>query len=172
MTTTLIVTEKPDAALHVAEALGGRHKPKKVAVGGVPFFEVLDDQERILVCSALGHLYAVAAKGKESRAQYPVWDFSWQPKNLVERGQKRQGKWIESIAKVSKEADRFVNACDYDLEGSLIGYTILKYACGGADTKARRMKFSTLTPKELREAYSSLSPELDFTLAYAGMCRH
>src|SRR5208283_5512600 len=37
---------------------------------------------------------------------------------------------------------------------------------------ARRMKFSTLTPKELREAYSKLLPELDFTLAYAGMCRH
>ena len=172
MTTTLIVTEKPDAALHVAEALGGKRKPKKISVSGVPFFEVADDQERILVCSALGHLYAVAAKGKEARSQYPVWDFSWQPKNLVERGQKRQGKWIESIAKVSKEADQFVNACDYDLEGSLIGYTVLKYACGGADRKARRMKFSTLTPKELRDAYSNLSPELDFTLAYAGMCRH
>ena len=172
MVTTLIVTEKPDAALHVAEALGGKRKPKKVSVGGVPFFEVSDAEEKILVCSALGHLYAVAAKSKEARSQYPVWDFSWQPKHLVERGQKRQGKWIESISKISKEADRFVNACDYDLEGSLIGYTVLKYACAGADQKAKRMKFSTLTPKELREAYANLSAKLDFTLAYAGMCRH
>jgi len=170
--TTLIVTEKPDAALHVAEALSPERKPRKVNVGGVPFFEVKSKEERILVCSALGHLYAVGAKGNESRSEYPVWDFSWKPKHFVERGQNRQEKWIQSISKVSKEADRFINACDYDIEGSLIGYTILKYACHGADQKAQRMKFSTLTVKELREAYEKPLPQLDFSLAYAGMCRH
>jgi len=172
MATALILTEKPDAALHVAEALSGRRKPKKVNVDGVPFFEVQGQEERIFVCSALGHLYAVAAKSTESRSQYPVWDFSWKPKHLVERGQKKQEKWIQSISKVSKEADRFINACDYDIEGSLIGYTILKYACNGADQKAQRMKFSTLTTKELKDAYQKVLPELDFPLAYAGMCRH
>ena len=170
--TTLIVTEKPDVALHVAEALSRNGKPRKLSVGGVPFFEVFDNDERILVCSALGHLYAVAAEGEESRSQYPVWDFTWKPKHLVERGQIRQEKWLRAISEVSKDADRFVNACDYDLEGSVIGYTILKYACNGADEKAHRMKFSTLTSKELREAYSRLSPRLDFELAQAGMCRH
>ena len=34
------------------------------------------------------------------------------------------------------------------------------------------MKFSTLTSKELRDAYSRLTPRLDFELAQAGMCRH
>ena len=169
--TTLIVTEKPDAALHVAEALS-RTKPRSISVGGVPFFEVQDDDEQIIVCSALGHLYAVASNGEESRSHYPVWDFSWKPKHLVDRGQTRQGRWIQSISQVSKEADRFINACDYDLEGSLIGYAILRYACNGADQKAQRMKFSTLTTKELRDAYSRLSPRLDFELAFAGMCRH
>ena len=111
MATTLIVTEKPDAALHVAEALTSKHKPKKVSVGGVPFYEVQKEEDRILVCSALGHLYAVAAKETEARSQYPVWDFSWKPKHLVERGQTKQQKWIQSIAKVSKEADHFINAC-------------------------------------------------------------
>ena len=172
MVTTLIVTEKPDAALHVAEALGSKQKLRKVSVGGVPFFEVQKEEDRILVCSALGHLYAVAAKGTEGRSQYPVWDFAWKPKHLIERGQKRQERWIQSIAKVSKDADRFINACDYDVEGSLIGYTILKYACDGADKKAQRMKFSTLTAKELQDAYARVSLELDFPLAYAGMCRH
>jgi DNA topoisomerase-1 len=172
MATTLIVTEKPDAALHLAEALTSNQKPKKVSIEGVPFFEVQRDGERILVCSALGHLYAVAAKGAEVRSHYPVWDFSWTPKHLAERGLRRQEKWIQSISKVSKEADRFINACDYDIEGSLIGYTILKYACDGADKIAQRMKFSTLTVKELREAYAKVLPELDFPLAFAGMCRH
>ena len=170
--TTLIVTEKPDAALHVAEALSRKKKPTKLSVEGVPFFEVINNEERILVCSALGHLYAVAAEGEKTRSQYPVWDFTWKPKHLVERGQIRQEKWIRAISEVSKNADRFVNACDYDLEGSLIGYTILKYACNGADEKAHRMKFSTLTSKELRDAYSRLSPHLDFEFAQAGMCRH
>jgi DNA topoisomerase-1 len=172
MPTTLIITEKPDAALHVAEALGTKTTPKKMSHGGVPFYEVQNDEERILVCSALGHLYAVAARSDEKRSQYPVWDFSWQPKHLVERGQVRQGKWIQSISEISKEADRFINACDLDVEGSLIGYTILKYACNGADKKAQRMKFSTLTTKELREAYARVLPQLDFSLAFAGMCRH
>ena len=171
MKTTLIVTEKPDAALHVAEALSGESPPKRINVDGVPFFDVKNG-ERILVCSALGHLYAVAAKSSGSTSQYPVWDYSWKPKHLTERGQQRQEKWIRAITQVSKEANRFVNACDYDVEGSLIGYTVLKYACNGADKNARRMKFSTLTERELKEAYAKALPNLDFPLASAGMCRH
>ncbi len=172
MATTLIITEKPDAALHVAEALADKQGPKKLNVDGVPFFEVQKDDGRIFICSALGHLYAVTTKEPDARSQYPVWDFAWKPKHLVERGQKKQEKWIKSIEKVSRGADRFMNACDFDSEGSLIGYTILKYACNGADRRAQRMKFSTLTVKELRDAYAKALPELDFTLAYAGMCRH
>lgn len=172
MTTTLIITEKPDAALHVAEALAFKGRPRKVSVDGVPFFELQREGERILVCSALGHLYAVAAKGNGTRTRYPVWEFAWTPKYLIERAQKRQEKWIRSITKVSKDADRFISACDYDIEGSLIGYTVLKYACGGADEKAQRMKFSTLTAKDLQDAYTNVSPQLDLPLAYAGMCRH
>jgi DNA topoisomerase-1 len=170
--TTLIITEKPDAALHVAEALSSNHKPKKMSVNRVPFFEVEREDERILVCSALGHLYAVAENKTGGRSQYPVWDYSWKPKHEIERGQERQKLWVQSIETVSKQADRFINACDYDREGSTIGYTILKYACGGAEQKAQRMKFSTLTVKELREAYDKVLPKLDFGLAFAGMCRH
>jgi DNA topoisomerase-1 len=172
MATTLIVTEKPDAALHVAEALSTRREPKIVSVGGVRCFEVQLEQDLILVCSALGHLYAVGTKGNTTRSEYPVWDFEWKPKYLIEKGQNRQEKWIQSISQIAKKADRFINACDYDVEGSLIGYTVLKYACGGAEKRAQRMKFSTLTVRELRDAYEHVSPELDFSLAYAGMCRH
>lgn len=170
METTLIVTEKPDAALHLAEALSRSEAPRRINVDGVPFFEVRANAQRIFVCSALGHLYVVAAK--ESGRQYPVWDFVWKPKHLTERGQRRQEKWIQAIAKVSREADRFIDACDFDVEGSLIGYTILRYACRGADRKAQRMKFSTLTEIELRDAYAKALPQLDFPLVFAGMCRH
>jgi DNA topoisomerase-1 len=172
MATTLIVTEKPDAALHVAEALGQDGTPHRIIIEGVPFFEVHASDRRILVCSALGHLYAVAANNENGRAQYPVWDFVWKPMHLVQRAQERQKKWIQAISKASREADRFIDACDFDLEGSLIGYMVLKYACQGAEKKAQRMKFSTLTETELREAYANALPQLNFPLAYAGMCRH
>jgi DNA topoisomerase-1 len=69
------------------------------------------------------------------------------------------------------KAQIFVEGCDYDIEGSLIGYSILKYACRKADV-ARRMRFSTLTKTELRKAYESLLPELDFGLIEAGKTRH
>jgi len=38
--TTLIVAEKPDAALHIADALSVNGQAKKIHVDGVPFFEV------------------------------------------------------------------------------------------------------------------------------------
>jgi DNA topoisomerase-1 len=170
--TTLIVTEKPDAALHVAEALSENKSPKKIFVDSVPFFEVYANERRILVCSALGHLYAVSDKKEHGQSVYPVWDFAWKPKHLVQRGQERQKKWLEAITKISEQANRFIDACDFDLEGSLIGYMVLKYACRGADARAQRMKFSTLTETELRDAYANALPRLNFPLVHAGMCRH
>jgi len=170
--TTLIVAEKPDAALHIADALSVSGPAKRIHIEGVPIFEVNQNIGRILVCSALGHLYVVAEEKPRGHAAYPVYDFVWKPKYLVERGQKRQERWIHAIVKASKECGRFISACDLDLEGSLIGYMILKYACDGADRRAGRMKFSTLTPADLRDAYERASPELDFPLAFAGMCRH
>jgi DNA topoisomerase-1 len=169
--TCFILAEKPDAALRIAEALSEKEKPRQFKVEGVPFYEVRRDSERILIGSALGHLYEVDAKDAKDRREYPVFDYTWKPRYLVERGQVRHERWLRSIAEVSKKADEWVNGCDYDTEGSLIGYMILRYACG-VDQKAKRMKFSTLTTTELREAYENLLPTLDLPLVEAGMCRH
>ncbi|MEM2735845.1 MAG: DNA topoisomerase I, partial [Candidatus Bathyarchaeia archaeon] len=49
---------------------------------------------------------------------------------------------------------------------------VLKYAFGGAEGKAKRMKFSTLTPWELRKAYDDPLPSLNFELVEAARCRH
>ena len=172
MTTTLIVTEKPDAALHVAEALHPRGEPKKFSLKGVPMFEAERASERIVVCSALGHLYKVDQITSSRRGQYPVWEYDWKPIHAAERGRERHERWVNAIAEIAKQADVFVNACDFDVEGSLIGYMILKHACLGADAKAKRMKFSTLTPEELNYAYEHMLPQLDFPLVNAGLCRH
>jgi len=169
---TLVICEKPDAAKRIAESLGSRNQVLRRTKRGVPIYEVVRPDETIYVCSALGHLYSVGQKQGMTRKAYPVWDLAWKPRYLVERDQERLQTWIGQINQLSQEADRFVNACDYDIEGSVIGAMILKYACNSAHRNARRMKFSTLTVRELQEAYANSSAELDITLVDAGMCRH
>ncbi len=169
---TLIVCEKPDAAGRVARALDQDGDPRRIEAQGVPVYESRNRDETILVCSALGHLYAVDSKSHTSRRYYPVWDYQWKPNHLIDKEYGRQARWIQAISTIASRADRYVNACDYDVEGSLIGYTILRYTCHGAHSRAQRMKFSTLTEKEIRNAYRTLSPKLDLGLVEAGRCRH
>ena len=171
MSTILLLCEKPYAAMRIAEALSDQ-KPERQLKHGMRYYDIPHGEDRLIVCSALGHLYGVAAKAKTKRDSYPVLDYEWKPKHMVERGQKRVQLCIQAISELSKKADQFVNACDYDLEGSLIGYMIMKYACNNVESKARRMKFSTLTRNDLESAYSTLLPNLDFNLVCAGMCRH
>ena len=80
--------------------------------------------------------------------------------------------WLNVITQLAKNADGFVDACDFDVEGSIIGYTILKYACGNKEKSAKRMKYSTLTKEELQESYAHLLPSLDFAQIEAGLTRH
>jgi DNA topoisomerase I len=170
--TTLIVCEKPDAAARIARALDEDGDPGRIDRQRVPVHEAHNRQETILVCSALGHLYAVDSKSQASRRFYPVWDFEWKPKHLIDKKSARLARWIQVIGALAGKADRYINACDYDVEGSLIGYTVLRYACHGADAKAQRMKFSTMTEKEIKSAYKTLPPHLDMPLVEAGQCRH
>ena len=125
----------------------------------------------LVVVPALGHLYTVAGKRK-GQSGYPVFDYEWVPRYLAERKASKIRVWLKVIAELAENAEAFVDACDYDFEGSLIGYCILKYACGGKEQIAKRMKYSTLTTEELQESYANLSPHLDFALVQAGLTRH
>ncbi|MGD8506153.1 MAG: DNA topoisomerase I [Candidatus Bathyarchaeota archaeon] len=167
---TLIITEKPSAARRIAQALDQKGKPEKVEEENVPYFLAKRDKPLAIV-SALGHLYTVMHTGK-GRNYYPVFNFRWAPRHMAERGAKQLRTWIEVISKLAKNADEFIDACDYDIEGSLIGYCLLKYACENKEKVAKRMKFSTLTKKELEKAYSEPLPKLDFALIEAGKTRH
>ena len=167
---TLIITEKPNAAKRIAQALDQKGKPKRVEEKNVSYFLAKRDK-LLVVVSALGHLYTVMHIGK-GRNYYPVFNFKWAPRYLAERGAKHIRAWIEVISKLAKNAEEFIDACDYDIEGSLIGYCLLKYACENKENAAKRMKFSTLTKKELEKAYSEPLPKLDFALIEAGKTRH
>jgi DNA topoisomerase-1 len=166
---TLIVAEKPTAAERIARALDEKGKPKAYRERGVPYF-VAERNRKIVVVPALGHLYTVT-QGDGGKSRYPVFDFKWVPRHAAEKDAQRIKAWIEIISKLALDADVFIDACDYDVEGSLIGYSILNYACGRADV-AKRMKYSTLTKAELERAYEHLLPRLDFSLIEAGKARH
>ena len=91
---------------------------------------------------------------------------------MVDKISARLGRWVSVIGSLGTNIDRYINACDYDLEGSVIGHTILQYACDGAAVKALRMKFSTMTERELRIAFQKLDAKPELPTVDAGKCRH
>jgi DNA topoisomerase I len=167
---TLIITEKPDAAARIATALDEQGKPQRNQKNGVPYFRAQRNGE-IVVVPAIGHLYTITNKQK-GHSNYPVFDYQWVPRWQAERGASRIRTWLKVISELAADADAFVDGCDFDIEGSIIGYTILKYACGEKQQTAKRMKYSTLTEEELQESYAHLMPKLDFALVEAGLTRH
>jgi len=167
---TLVITEKPDAAERIAKALDHQGKPEKVEDNGVPYFLAHRDR-KLIVVPALGHLYTVVHE-RGRRNYYPVFNFKWAPRYSAERGAKQTRTWIDVFSRLANNADGFIAACDYDLEGSLIGYCLLKYACSNKESIAKRMKFSTLTKQELEKAYEEPMSHLDFSMIEAGKTRH
>lgn len=166
----LIITEKPDAARRIATALDVQHRPKVREDNGVPYY-VAERDRKIVIVPALGHLYTVAAE-ERGRDFYPALAFRWVPRHEAEKKARQLRTWLLTITNLARDADLFIDACDYDIEGSIIGYSILKYACNNKDRVARRMKYSTLTGDELEESYGKLLPHLDFALIEAGKTRH
>ncbi|WP_297089908.1 DNA topoisomerase I [Thermococcus sp.] len=166
---TLIIAEKPNVARKIAYALA-EGKPVRKTIGKVPYYEFTRDGKRIIVAPAVGHLFSLAPKTKTYG--YPVFDIEWVPVYVAEKGKGYAKDYIKALATLAKRADEFVVACDYDTEGEVIGYTALKYACGVDPSRAKRMKFSALTKKDLLRAWYNLEPTINFGMADAGIARH
>jgi len=158
----LIISEKPAAAEKIAAALG---KSTRKVLNKVPYFEIPDKD--IIVVPAVGHLFTLAQK--EKTWKYPVFDLEWKPTYETEKAAFAK-PYLENIKKLAKQAEEFVVATDYDIEGEVIGLNIIRFLCNQQD--AKRMKFSTLTAGDLKDAYESLSPTLDWGQAEAGETRH
>ena len=166
---TLVVCEKPDVAKRVTGALA-EGRVSTIRVGGATVFKFARKGERFAVCSAQGHLYGVSDPFDE-RSVYPVFDAEWYPGDLVNADSAGADSKIEAISQLAKHAKRFVNACDYDVEGETIAFNVLKYACSGKEGEALRAKFSTLTDKELVAAFSD-AKAMRPGMASAGRARH
>src|SRR3989344_7363967 len=164
----LIITEKPQSAKKIADALSDDHI-KKESLNTVPFYKIRHKGKDIVVGSAVGHLYALAESVKNGWT-YPVFNVEWKPASQVSKAAKFSSKYITVLKKLSAEADEFTVATDYDIEGEVIGLNIIRYICKRKD--AKRMKYSTLTMDELRKSYEDASKHLDWGQANAGETRH
>lgn len=161
-TAILIITEKPQAALKIASALGNA---RKYSENNVPFYEVIRDNKTILVVSAVGHLFGLTQS--EGQTGWPIFKMEWVPAFKKAAYIK---KYFEVIKKVASRAGEVIVATDYDIEGEVIGWNIVRFLLNQSD--AKRMKFSTLTKPELERAYENALPTLDWGQAYAGETRH
>jgi DNA topoisomerase-1 len=167
MTYELIISEKPNAAKKIAEALAeGKVITEKS--GQVSHYHITHKGKDIIVACAVGHLYTVAEKEKSFK--YPSFDLEWRPTADVDKGAAFSKKYLTAIKKAGKKAKSFVVACDYDIEGEVIGLNIIKYALNQKD--ASRMKFSTLVKEDLIKAYDQKAKHLDWPQARAGETRH
>jgi len=160
----LIITEKPQAAAKIAKALG---KAVQKNNSKVAYYEVDRNGNDLVVACAVGHLFTL--KQKEPGQKIPVFDIEWIP-NYIARKKDFTKRYYDTILKLVKNAGSLTVATDYDIEGEVIGLNIVKFICGQKD--ANRMKFSTLTEKELNDSYENKSKNIDWGQAIAGETRH
>ena len=146
----LIVTEKPRVSQRIAQSLAeGKMQTKKE--GRVSYYILKHSGKDIVIAPAVGHVFTL--KKIKRKSGYPVFDIHWIESYIASRGAFYTKPYIDVLKMLAKDAKSFVSATDYDIEGELIGYNVLKYICGEeALKKARRMKFSALTKEELVKA--------------------
>ncbi|MFH1425614.1 MAG: DNA topoisomerase I [archaeon] len=160
----LIITEKPQAAQKIAQALGN---PRKYSEKNVSYYELKRDGKTIIVASAVGHLFGLTyAKGQKG---WPIFELEWFPA-YEKKNSAFTKRYFDLLKKLSRKAEEVILATDYDVEGEVIGWNVLRFIC--KKETAKRMKYSTLTKKELEKAYESPMAEPDWGQAYAGETRH
>jgi DNA topoisomerase-1 len=167
---TLIITEKPAAAAKIADALSKGSAKKTTDRNRVSYYEFERDGEKFIVGCAVGHLFGLSQKQK--KADFPNFDIEWTP-NYEKKNAEYTKKYYNVLKKLIKKADGFIIACDYDIEGEVIGWNVLRFIAGkDAEKNAKRMKFSSLTKKELEKSYKKLHKNIDWGQAIAGETRH
>jgi DNA topoisomerase-1 len=160
----LIITEKPQAAQKIANALGDA---KKYSEDNVSYYEIEKDGKIIYIASAVGHLFNLTyVKGQKG---WPVFELVWEPsfKNKTSAFTKR---YYDLLKKLATKSSEFIIATDYDVEGEVIGWNVLRFICN--QKTAKRMKYSTLTSEELLYSFNNTEKEPNWGNAYAGESRH
>ena len=164
----LLVAEKPTSAKKIAEALADgkvtQEKNKKVT-----YYVFTHNKKPIIIASAIGHLYGLAEKEKKGWT-YPTFSYEWKPLYEAQKRASQTKDFIDTLKKLAKNAESFTVCTDFDDEGTVLGLNAVRFACNQKD--ASRMKFSTLTKKDLVESYEHKMKHMDWDQANAGLARH
>jgi len=157
---TLIIPEKPSAAMEIASALGGFSKVENWQESG-----------DLIIAPAIGHLVqvyvaaaATAPRGLAGLPQIPdAFDLG-----VIEKTKTQ----FALLKKLMKRVDvtTIVNACDAGREGELIFRLIYEHA--GCKKSMQRMWYQSMTADSLNEAFESRMPGSAYDdLGDAARCR-
>ncbi|MEW5955423.1 MAG: DNA topoisomerase [Candidatus Micrarchaeota archaeon] len=166
MANVLLLAEKPQAAAKIAAALA-EGQPRQLRRKQTYWFEFERGGNHLFVVPAVGHLYGL--RSTEKGYGYPSFEVEWAPSSEISKTSAFTKDYLKNIEALSKKADEFVAATDWDLEGEVIAANILEYGCGVKNPK--RMYFSTLVAEDLVDAFENAKPQ-DKKAVEAGRTRH
>jgi DNA topoisomerase-1 len=157
----LIICEKEMAARRIAYILSNGNC-RQSRLYGVPYYTFDEGEWRV-----------IGLKGHIMKLDYPPEYNQWRtisPKELVdvEPVKKIAKKNIaKAIKKLSNNAEKIIVATDYDREGELIGVEGIQIL---PKIDAKRARFSSLAPYEIKEAFENLG-DIDYNLSKSAEAR-
>jgi DNA topoisomerase-1 len=132
-------------------------------------FLVQARRQKLSCSSAVGHLFTLRdlEKGKWT---YPVFENEWVPTFEADKTAYYSKPYYDNFINFSKKASDVIICTDYDNEGSVIAYNILRFILKRKN--AKRMLFTTLTKEELVESFEAAKEGSDRGMINAGLARH
>ncbi len=162
----LIIAEKPSVARKISSFLSNNRYRIIRFSKNIYYYYFNLEGKNVYVVPAIGHLFTLSDLDK--KYDYPTFNYRWVP-SYFEDGIIAKKYYIEMFSKFKNEND-IVIATDYDIEGELIGYNILRYILNKEN--ASRMIFSAITYKDIVRAFNNRKESLNFGYIFAGETRH
>jgi DNA topoisomerase-1 len=162
----LIITEKPSVARKISIFLSNNRYRIIRFSKNIYYYYFNLEGKNVYVVPAIGHLFTLSDLDK--KYDYPTFNYKWVP-SYFEDGIIAKKYYIEMFSKFKNENDIII-ATDYDIEGELIGYNILRYILNKEN--ASRMIFSAITHKDIVRAFNNRKESLNFGYIFAGETRH
>jgi len=162
----LIIAEKPSVARKISSFLSNNKYRKIRFSRNIYYYYFNQEGKNIFVVPSIGHLFTLSDLNENY--DYPTFNYRWVP-SYIEDGIIVKKYYIEMFSKFRNE-NNIIIATDYDIEGELIGYNILRYILNKEN--ANRMIFSAITYKDIIRAFNNKKESLNFGYIYAGETRH
>ena len=94
----LILSEKPIAAQKIAEALTDSKIIKKL-YKKVPYYEITNNNNKIIIACAVGHLFNLKEKDGKGWT-YPFFSYEWKPTYLTNKSASYTKNYIDLLKKL------------------------------------------------------------------------